>query len=415
MKPRVLFVDEDQERNGSTVSLEYLVKGFNGGGYEVFVLTWKVDPASKTRLMESATVIDARSRRVRSITLGVHFTYTRSPFSGRGMKMLLKDIVKVPLGIARVIGAIRRVKPDLVYANEYSVIQASIGASLCGIPAVMHIRSPLLTGTWGIRRRLLSRAILSCNRALFAITQRESDQLSMRGRMNRNIRVVGEFVPPHCRGQEGREACRSAFGFNGPGRVVAMLGGIRDIKGTLDFLRAAAILGEGGCDAEFVIAGNAHLDGTRERQEYYDRCMEVAETLKRRGHLRLLGSILNPMDLICASDIIVSPSTASHFSRPVVEAWRMAKPVVAARTPHMEELIENGVNGLIVERGDERGLARAIRTLLADDPLCRSLGEAGERKAAEEFDAERNVRTILGICASLLPGRGAAGTGTHGT
>jgi glycosyltransferase involved in cell wall biosynthesis len=401
MKPRVLFVDEDQKRNGTTVSLEYLVNGFHAAGYEVFVLTWKIDPETRAGLMPAATVIDARSRWIRSIALRVHFAYTQSPFSRKGLGMIFKDVFKGPAGVAIVMNTIRRVKPDLVYANEYSVVQASVAARVCGIPAVVHIRSPLLTGKWGIRRWLASRAILAANDAVFAISKIEADQLRARGRKKEKVHVIGEFVPAPSSGSEDQNTCRKKFGLPSGRRVVTMLGGIMDIKGTIEFLRAGLSLSTGGNGAMFVVAGNTHLDGTAERGSYQDRCMEVVEQLRKRDGIVLLGNVSNPIDLIIASDVIVSPSTVSHFSRPMVEAWRNGKPVVATRTRHMEGLITDGVNGLLVEPGNEEALADAIGRLLGDCSLCAALAAAGEMKAAAEFDAEKNLRAILDVCGSL--------------
>lgn len=81
MKKRVLVIDEDQERNGSTVSLEYLVRGFRDRGYDVVVLTWKYRAPDAAGLKRSATLIDGRIGFVTTITLCVHFAYSMSPFS----------------------------------------------------------------------------------------------------------------------------------------------------------------------------------------------------------------------------------------------------------------------------------------------------------------------------------------------
>ncbi len=51
--------------------------------------------------------------------------------------------------------------------------------------------------------------------------------------------------------------------------------------------------------------------------------------------------------------------------------------------PVFRELVEPGRNGLLVPPEDPSAMARAIRSLLADEDLARSLGEAGRRKAAE--------------------------------
>ncbi len=398
MKRRILFIDEDQERNGSTVSMEYLVRGFHDRGYEVLVLSWKSDPRSTAGLTPCATILDARRGVFRSITMCVHFSYTLSPWSLRGMISLGKDLVKFVAGFALVRKAIRTHRPDLVYLNEYSVVQASVAAFACGVPAVVHIRSRMLRGVLGARRRLVARLVLRFNEAVFAITRFEAEQLQPRPAERAKINVVGEFVPCPPSGASNVALLRKAFGLPAGKPVVAMLGGIKDIKGTIDFLQAAGEILRARADTLFVVAGGDYRDGSPAHRAYYDRCMQEVESLRRTGSIFMLGEVPNPLELIAASDIIVSPSTHTHFSRPVVEAWRLGKPVVAASTEHMRDLITHESDGLLVDPGNASALALAIERLLEDRALCLRMTEKGKEKAEAEFDAEKNLRVIVDRC-----------------
>lgn len=405
MKKRVLFIDEDQERNGSTVSMEYLVRGFHAGGYDVLVLTWKTDARSTAGLTPWATVLDGRRFMVPSITLCVHFAYTMPPWSLEGFTSILKDLVKFVVGFGIVERAIKTYRPDLVYVNEYSVVQASVAASVRGVPAVVHIRSQMLEGVLGVRRRLVARLLLKFNEAVFAITRFEAEQLHPRPSERAKISVVGEFVPLPPPGVSDAALLRNGFGLPTGKPVVAMLGGIKDIKGTIDFLLAAGEIVRTRPDVVFAVAGGNYREGSPAHREYYDRCMREVESLRRSGSICMLGEVPNPLDLITASDIIVSPSTATHFSRPVVEAWRLGKPVIAASTKHMRDLITHESDGLLVDAGDPGGLAQAIIRLLEDHPLCRRLAELGKEKAEAEFDAEKNLRIIVNRCDTHVRAR----------
>lgn len=399
MKKRVLFIDEDQERNGSTVSMEYLVRGFHARGYEVLVLSWKTDPRFMTGLTPWATMLDARRGVFTTITMCVHFTYTMPPWSLQGITSIAKDLVKFVVGFGIVRKAIKTHRPDLVYVNEYSVVQASVAASVSGVPAVVHMRSQMLQGALGVRRRLMARLVLNFNDAVFAITRFEAEQLQARPSERAKIRVVGEFVPPPPPGVSDVSVLRKGFGLPLGKTVVSMLGGIKDIKGTIDFLQAAGEIVRTRPDIMFAVAGGDYRDGSPARRAYYDQCMQEVESLRRCGSICMLGEIPNPLDLITASDIIVSPSTRTHFSRPVVEAWRLGKPVIAATTEHMRDLITHESNGLLVDPGSPRGLARAIERLLDDRALCLRMAQKGKQKAEAEFDAEKNLRIILDTCA----------------
>ena len=53
-----------------------------------------------------------------------------------------------------------------------------------------------------------------------------------------------------------------------------------------------------------------------------------------------------------AADIFVLPSLMEAFGMPLVEAKVAGLPVVAARTGGIPDVVENGVTGLLVPRGD---------------------------------------------------------------
>ncbi|MGB2869445.1 MAG: glycosyltransferase family 4 protein, partial [Bacteroidota bacterium] len=139
-----------------------------------------------------------------------------------------------------------------------------------------------------------------------------------------------------------------------------------------------------------------------ENREYYDQCMKIASQLQQIHSLSLLGEIPNPLDLIAASDIIASPSPQSHFSRPVIEAWALGKPVVAARTAHIIDLMNDGVDGLLVNPKAPGELAQSLGRLLEDDELCNRLGRAGMKRATEEFGNKNNLDMIVDRCNSLI-------------
>lgn len=402
MSKRILFIDEDQSRNGSTVSLEYLVLGFRERGYDVTVLTWKADPIVVAPLFKAAELLDGRWGIVTTITMCVHFTYTASPFSFSGVRTIIKDIAKFVAGLAIVMRAIRKSNPDVVYINEYSVVQASLAAVLMGVPAVAHIRSPILRGAFGLRRRVVSRLILGYNQKVFAISKREAIQLCPRPHEESKVTIVGEFVSLSNNSMDATNSAKESFKLPAGKKMVGMLGGIRDLKGSLDFLRAAQIVLSQRGDTVFVIAGVVNRNGDTDTRKYYETCMQIIESLERKGAIQLLGQIANPLDFIACTDLIVSPSPQTHFSRPVIEAWAYSKPVIAVRTEHMEELISDGVNGILVDAGNYVELANQISRLLSDPGFAMQIASEGRKKTEIEFDAVTNLNVIVGACDALV-------------
>ena len=61
--------------------------------------------------------------------------------------------------------------------------------------------------------------------------------------------------------------------------------------------------------------------------------------------------------------------------------------MVSTRVGGIPEVVEDGVSGLLVDPGDEGGLARAIAVLTGDGELARRMGERGRRRVADGFTA----------------------------
>jgi glycosyltransferase involved in cell wall biosynthesis len=70
--------------------------------------------------------------------------------------------------------------------------------------------------------------------------------------------------------------------------------------------------------------------------------------------------------------------------------------VVATRSGSFEELVEDGVTGLLAEPGDARSFADAIEKLARDGQLREGM-RAAARKRAERFTVDRSVEATLAV------------------
>ncbi|MFO7447595.1 MAG: glycosyltransferase family 4 protein [Ignavibacteriaceae bacterium] len=396
MRKSILFIDEDPGRAGSTVSLEYLVKGFSERNYSVKVLTSKKDEKTKSRIKKYAQIFELKSD---TLAVNFHFTNKLSPLSLSGLHSIWNDFTKFVKGLFIFARYLKVIKPDLVYLNEYSVIQASIASYFMNIPSVVHIRSMLINGLWGIRRFIISNLIFIFNKRIFAITDVEAKQLNPNIKQVEKIYVVPEFFQL----SESSDLARKIRAFDLPGdkTIITMLGGILDIKGSIVFLKAAIELSTKNLNVVFVLAGKNYVQG-KEALAYYNQCLDLISTLKKTNSLIHLGEIVNPLELIEQSDIIVSASTETHFSRPVIEAWGFGKPVVVAETEHAQNLITDDEDGLLYPAFDHHALANNLIKLIKSKEIRDKFGNNGRCKVIEKFDAEKNIDVIIKQCDSLL-------------
>jgi len=82
-------------------------------------------------------------------------------------------------------------------------------------------------------------------------------------------------------------------------------------------------------------------------------------------------------------DIFVFPSLFESMSLVVPEAMASGMPVVTTRACGMQDIIENGVTGLLVLPRDADALAKSVKILLNDSLVCAKFGKAAQQKARE--------------------------------
>ncbi len=167
--------------------------------------------------------------------------------------------------------------------------------------------------------------------------------------------------------------------------VFAML---RGQKGQLYAVRAAAELARARSGVLL------HLFG-----EGPDRAALEAEAarLGASGVVRFRGETEAPLERMREMDIVLIPSLFESFGYAAIEAFSLSRPVVAARTGGLPEIISDGEDGLLAEPGSGEALAAALRRLMDEDGLAARLAAKGRRKAAADFSLERMLAGIAGV------------------
>ena len=95
------------------------------------------------------------------------------------------------------------------------------------------------------------------------------------------------------------------------------------------------------------------------------------------------------------AELVVSPSLYEGFGLPAAEAQACGTPVVATSAGAFPEIVQDGETGKIVPPGEAEPLADAIRTLLDDDTMRASMGEAGERHIRNRFGWRRTAEQMV--------------------
>lgn len=203
--------------------------------------------------------------------------------------------------------------------------------------------------------------------------------------------------PAECTGGNGAKA-RRKWGVE-PGEVV--LGHLANNsieKGTVDLLRAAAILWERDLLVRVVLAGPEMPNFREFWQEFTTRHgARVARQVIRLGVL----DDQQKRDFFPGVDLFVLPSRSDSFGLVLLEAWANGVPNVAYRAGGIADVIRHEVDGLLVPCGQINLLADALSRLVNATEERRKMGQAGLGRLAGEFHWEDKLALVRGTYAEL--------------
>jgi glycosyltransferase involved in cell wall biosynthesis len=159
---------------------------------------------------------------------------------------------------------------------------------------------------------------------------------------------------------------------------VAILGRIAPEKGHLDFIRAAATIGD---RAMFAVYGDSSFSDPG-----YARAVRkeaIGRPIKFHGWQSDIGRVLRDVDILAV------PSFSHEAAgRVIIEAFSACVPVVAYPSGGIPEIIHRGRTGLLTDRPTPECLARSIAELLKNDDQRRGIALAGRAEWQRRFTLE---------------------------
>jgi D-inositol-3-phosphate glycosyltransferase len=195
------------------------------------------------------------------------------------------------------------------------------------------------------------------------------------------------FDPSHYNGLEAR----AYFTLPCDKKIIGVLGRLDPQKGQEVLLRAIPEVVKEHTDVLFLFAG----DETAGEPGYKNYLTALCEELGVEPYVRFMKFTDDVPKLMAAIDVLALPSFSETFGLVVIEAMAMEKIIIATNAGGVPEIITNNTTGLLVEPHDEISLAHAIRRVLSDRELCRSLALRGHTEAVERYDFNHCVDTLL--------------------
>jgi len=295
-----------------------------------------------------------------------------------------------PATLLRLARRLRRWRAEMLHTHlSTASLLGSLAARLAGVPAIATVHG------------LNSKTCFRFADRLIAVSQAVKQHLVAQGVSADRIRVIynGIDLPPvgadfgAARPDLRRQIAPA------PGTVVfGAVGRLGPEKGHRYLLEAAAQLAHrsGLPPVHVLIVG-------RGREE--EPLRALAQRLGMDRRVTFAGFQRDVWPYLSIMDVFVLPSLKEGLSLSALEAMALGRPVVASRVGGTPEVVEDGRTGILVPPRDVSALTQALASLLQEPETMDRMGQAGRRRVAERFAAERMAGQIEDLYREAAAGR----------
>lgn len=293
---------------------------------------------------------------------------------------------------------------QIIHTHKYKdTILAAPAAKLCGIPHVVRTVHGLREPFEGLQAfnmscyEAIERTVHRyCVDVIIGVSSQIEAKYKAQGQVSRvacirnGIDLEGKSV------QTDRWRTRKELSVDWETCLIGTVGRLTPVKGIPYLLDAARILLRQGANVKVLVVGDGSI-----RQDLLAQAgnLGVGERVVFLGHREDTDVLLQ------ALDIFVLPSLSEGIPMALLEAMAASRPIVASRVGGIPEIIEDGVEGFLVESMDVNGLAERCRRLIESPDVARKMGEQGRKRVEREFSATAMADRVVSVYKELLMSR----------
>jgi len=269
--------------------------------------------------------------------------------------------------------------PGVIHANSFQTLVAvCLAARIANVPMVVHVRDLLhLRRRDRLFFRFAHRAIFNSQATLKAAAQIPTlSQVIYNG-------IDIEFFTPN-----GPAGLREELEIPSNAFVLGIVGRLAPQKGLESALEAACLLRDQGIPLTLALIGRAAFD---KEVSYAEGLHEMVAQKGLERIVRFVGYRRDAATVYRSLDLLLLPSIREPFGRVIVESMACGIPVVATRCGGPEEIITDGVDGVLIPVNDVKSLAEATTQLLSDPSRRMTMGAKAREKVVNYFSLQSHL------------------------
>ncbi|HLP80012.1 MAG TPA: glycosyltransferase [Acidobacteriota bacterium] len=284
---------------------------------------------------------------------------------------------------------LRKIQPDLVFANSIVSWRYAAAAKSLHIPTILHVHE-LHSSYLHVRAHENKDSFRNCADIFIAVSLSVKNYLLTQYNIDdKKIQLVHEFIDVNEIRKLSEEYVPQLKKENEV--LVVCIGSITKRKGVDYFLQLQEILTRSNPNIKLMWIGGQHGN-----INYLDT---IDPTPSAAARTAFIGELPNPYAHLKQADIFLLTSHEDPFPLAALEAMALSKPIVAFESSGgVAEMVEAG-NGILVKEFSPLALAQAIRT------ICTSLSAFKERSSKiliERFDIRQGLSNIDNVIRIAL-------------
>jgi sugar transferase (PEP-CTERM/EpsH1 system associated) len=276
----------------------------------------------------------------------------------------------------------RRERPHIVHTHAWgTMVEGLIAARLARVPVVIHGEHGTLQLT--SRQRYVQRWGWRAADQVLSVSSRLAERLARDvGFPLPRVRTLRNGVDLTRFSRVDRVDARKALNLTLDEPVLVTVGRLVPVKDHETLLESVQRLCRQGMSPTLLVAGDGPL---------MEALASRAAALGIDAHVRWLGHRHDVESVFAAADVFVLSSQSEGLSNTILEAMAAGLPVVATRVGGADELVLDGLTGLLVPPGSPEALAEALASVLRDPEARRAMGAAGRERAHAEFSLDAMI------------------------
>lgn len=309
----------------------------------------------------------------------------------------LRDLSVIP----RLLRYFRQHKVDLVHTQlEFANTFGNIVSKLDGVPSVCTLHT-METPTWGTKKyfhlKLMRWSLrMFCDKIITVAADARQHYLTHGKDSPEKVITIYNGIDLSRFKELSKEAhnrLRESLGIPQKAPLIITVAVLRPAKGIQYMLKAFPDILGTLPDAYYLVVG----DG-----EYRNKLGQMANDLGMGERVKFAGFRQDVPYLLAISDLFVLPTLEEVLPTVLAESMAACRPIVVSAVGGVPEMVQDGVNGLLLPPREPKLLAEGCIRLLSNPKEAHKLGKAGWEIVNERFNILKQVKKLGNIYEELL-------------